>query len=221
MRCQAHSTRTGEQCKKHASKGRTVCFKHGGKTPRGLASPHTRHGRHSKDLPTRLAARYQEARSDAALLELRDEVSLIDARLSDVLGRVDTGESGRLWRQLRAAWAQLQECRNDPAAFAGALNTVGALITTGEADWAAWADVRTLIQERRALVESERKRLVEMQHVLTAEQATLLMAALTAAIGKHITDHATLTAITAEFERLTAPDDAAPPRRLGGARAAP
>jgi hypothetical protein len=98
---------------------------------------------------------------------------------------------------------------------------VGDLITTGDADWAAWEDVRKLIQERRALVESERKRLVEMQHVITAEQATLLMGALTAAIGKHVNDRQTLAAITAEFERITAPDDAAPAERPGGKRAGP
>ena len=221
MQCQAHSSRTGEQCKKHASKGRTVCFKHGGKTPRGGASPHTKHGRYSKDLPTRLADRYQAAREDPALLELRDEIGLIDARLSDVLGRVDTGESGRLWRQLGHAWAKVQACRTDPAAFAAALNTLGDLITAGEADSAAWADVRTLMQERRALVESERKRLVQMQHVITADQAALLMAALTDVIRKHVTDHDTIVAITAEFERIALQDNAGEPPPLGGRRAAP
>ena len=177
---------------------------HRGKAPRGLANPHTTHGRYSKDLPTRLAARYQEARADAALLELRDEVGLIDARLSDVLGRVDTGESGRLWRQLRTAWAQLEECRSDPAAFAAALNTVADLIKAGDADWATWQDVRKLIQERKALVESERKRLVEMQQVITAEQAMLLVGALSAAVKRHISDHDTLAAIGVEFGRSAA-----------------
>jgi len=177
---------------------------HRGKAPRGLANPHTTHGRYSKDLPTRLAARYQEARADAALLGLRDEVGLIDARLSDVLGRVDTGESGRLWRQLGAAWAHLQECRSDPAALAAALNVVGDLITAGDADWAAWQDVRKLIQERKALVDSERKRLVEMQQMITAEQAMLLITALDAAVKRHIQDRDTLAAISAEIKRIAA-----------------
>ncbi len=51
--CTATSKRTGERCRKSAMLGRTVCLAHGGRTPRGVASPHFKHGRHSKQLPFR------------------------------------------------------------------------------------------------------------------------------------------------------------------------
>jgi hypothetical protein len=37
------------------------CWRHGGNTPSGLASPHFIHGRRSKKLPARLNESYEEA----------------------------------------------------------------------------------------------------------------------------------------------------------------
>lgn len=46
--CTATSKRSGLRCRKSAMNERTVCLAHGGRTPRGVASPHLKHGRHSK-----------------------------------------------------------------------------------------------------------------------------------------------------------------------------
>ena len=95
--CTATSKRSGERCRKPAMKGRTVCRAHGGATPRGIASPHFRHGRWSKDLPAQLAVRYDEALSDPELLSLRDEVALVDAQISTVL---ETPGDASPWKEL-------------------------------------------------------------------------------------------------------------------------
>ena len=55
--CTATSKRTGQRCCKSAMIDRTVCRIHGGKTPRGVASPHFRHGRYSKLLRARPSSR--------------------------------------------------------------------------------------------------------------------------------------------------------------------
>lgn len=88
-------------------KGRTVCLAHGGRTPRGVASPHFRTGRHSRDLPTRLAVRFEAAEGDPRLLELRGELALLDARIEELLGQLDRGEGDEandapLWREIVA-----------------------------------------------------------------------------------------------------------------------
>src|SRR5690349_13713695 len=93
-------TKTGAPCK-GAPMPNGRCRLHGGKTPSGIASPQYKTGRYSRVLPTRLQSRYDAARTDAALLELRDDISLLDARLEDLLSRVDTGESGVLWASLK------------------------------------------------------------------------------------------------------------------------
>lgn len=55
--CTATSKRTGQRCHKPAMIDRTVCQIHGGKTPRGVASPHFHHGRYSILLRARPSSR--------------------------------------------------------------------------------------------------------------------------------------------------------------------
>ena len=189
--------------------GKRVCQVHGGKTPSGIASPHYKTGRYSKVLPARLTARYEEAATDARLLELRDDIALLDARLADVLGRVDTGESGALWQQLMRWRGEVIAAARvgDSVAKAAAMNALLDLVGQGHADYRAWAEVGAVLEQRRKLVESERKRLVEMQQVLTSEQALLLMRALLDSVKTHVTDRAALAAIQTTFTQLTAHDD--------------
>lgn len=204
MQCNAKSRQSGEQCKKNAVHGSTKCHMHGGKTPAGIASPHYRTGRYSDHLPTRMASRYAESKNDAQLLELRDEVSLIDARIVDLLGRVDTGESGKVWKELKAAHSELVEAnaKGDSIGIVTAMYRIGTLIGEGADDYAAWNEVLTVVEQRRRMVESERKRLVELQQTLTIDQAMLMIGALTGIIRAHVTDTRTLAAISADFDRI-------------------
>lgn len=71
-----------------------------------------------------------------------------------------------------------------------------------------WPEIVSLIEQRRKLVETERKRLVEMQQMITAEQAAVLIAALTDAVRRHVDDPDALAAIASEFDRLLARDSA-------------
>jgi hypothetical protein len=45
---------------------------------------------------------YDRAIADEELMSLRSEIAVIDVRITDLLMRADSGESGRLWRQLSA-----------------------------------------------------------------------------------------------------------------------
>jgi galactokinase len=178
------------------------CRMHGGSTPSGIALPQTTTGRYSKHLPTRMLSRYEQARTDSELLALRDEVSVIDARLADVLGRVDTGESGRLWLALKTAWRDYRRAK--PADKARAEMAVADLISDGVSDTEAWQEVRDLIDQRARLVASERQRLVQLQQMLTTEQAMTLLGAVAATIREHVHDRAALAAISADLGRLVA-----------------
>ena len=181
---------------------------HGGKSRVGPASGTWINGRHSKILPKRLLADYQASRDDPEKLVLEAELAVLDARTSDLLLRVDTGESGRLWGQLRKAWTAFETARraNDPVALVTATHALGDLITAGYADWAAWDEVMGLIERRRKLVESERKRLTDERHVITIDAAMSLMNQLIDAV-KEVGDDQTLRAITREFARLTGTAD--------------
>ncbi len=204
MKCTAKSKQSQQPCKKDAVHGYTVCHIHGGKTPRGLALPQTKHGRYSKDMPTRLLGRYQEAQADPELLALRDDVSLLDARISDVLGRVDTGESGAAWRQAQDAYHKFSRAMGggDKDTIRDALYDLRIALDGGLADYAAWQDVRGLLDQRRRLVESERKRLVETHQMISSERAMVLIAAVVDTVRRHVTDRGALAAISADIGKL-------------------
>lgn len=180
------------------------CRMHGGKQVRGLAHHSTTTGRYSKHLPTRMLANFEASQSDPNLLALNHDIALIDARLSDVLGRVDTGESGHIWSELKATYKALQDANRtgDMVTARELLTDLGSLITRGHLDYAAWNDVRTLIEQRRKLVDSEGKRREKMQQMMTSEQAMLLMARLYDVVTRHVSDRATLAAIGTELQAL-------------------
>jgi hypothetical protein len=204
MKCGA-KTRSGGTCQRPGMpNGR--CALHGGKSLAGIASPTYQHGRYSRVMPTRMQARYQEAAGDPALLEQRAEVALLDARLADLLGRVDTGESGGIWKQLQEARRALIVARraNDNEGASAAINEMSDLIGRGHADYAAWREISVVLEQRRKLVESERKRLIEMQQTITAEKAMLLIGAIGQIIKTHVTDRVILTKISADIRDLTA-----------------
>jgi hypothetical protein len=181
-----------------------VCSMHGGKSAKGIASATLRSGRYSRYLPERLHKSYKQARRDGELLSLREEVALIDTFLAERLLLLDTGEAGAVWLSLRKAWHRYQAVRGtefEP----GALDDVGALIEQGAADYLARVEVQSLLQQRRKLAESERKRLVEMQQMITATEATVLIMALTESVRRHVNDRTALLKIADDFGRLLGP----------------
>src|SRR5438067_9697369 len=94
-KCGARRRDGGDCCQPAMKNGR--CRMHGGKTPRGLASPKTRSGRYSKDLPTRILARYQEAMQDPELLSVKHDVALLHSLIHDRLATWAADAAGPDW----------------------------------------------------------------------------------------------------------------------------
>jgi hypothetical protein len=203
QRCGARKKQNGGTCENWAVRGRNRCRMHGGKTLVGAACPHFRSGRYSAYLPPRLRARYEQAADDPELLSLRSEVALVDARLTDLLSRVHTGESGQLWAELRRAYRAFAKARLAGDDEAAALATVERLIERAGQDDQAWAEIGARIEQRRKLAESESKRLVTLQQMMTAEQAMVLVRNMIDIITRHVSDRQVLTAIVVEMRALS------------------
>lgn len=200
-RCSAHSKRTGEQCKNPAITGRNTCRFHGGTVKAGPLSVNYKHGRYSKALPKRLAQRYEEAEQDPELLSLRSELSLIDTRLHDVLQRVDSGDSGRLWRAFKDEVEAQEKNVND--GFPISFGKLKSLLTQGRNDWMAWNEIITMIDNRRKLALAEAKRLETMQQMITAGEAMNYAAQLLESVRRNIDDPETLNRIQNDFARIS------------------
>lgn len=202
--CAAKSKRSGVQCKRAATPGMSVCAIHGGKSLVGPAHPGFKTGRYSRLLPVRLQASYAAARNDPELLALRDDIALTDARIVDLLGKLDTGESGAAWQAARSAADEVRQAllKQNAVALATALNALEGAIATGRANYAAWGEVGRALEHRRRLAESEVKRLIALRQVMTAEQAMTFATAIMDVVTRNVPDRAARAAIARDLGAL-------------------
>ncbi len=173
------------------------CKRHGGTQPTGMASPSYVNGSRCnkyRDLPSRIAGQYIEAQQDPDLLSTRNDIALCDARLADLIRRVDDGGGSAIWEALRKTDESMKEAlqADDKAGFQKCLRSMHLTIKRGAADYAVWADIMDTIERRRKLSETEHKRLVAMQQMITGEQALVMVGIITGMIKagaeKHIND---------------------------------
>jgi hypothetical protein len=178
---------------------------HGGSSLVGVASPTFKHGRYSRHLPSRLAERYAEALADPQLLELRDEIALAGTRQTELLDQLDTGLSLGRWRAAQMAFGELMVAVRDK-------DTEGlqhALIALEDAlglhatnDALVWEQIVGLSEHRRRLVESEQKRLLAAQQLISAEQGMALIARLTESVRRYVSDPGILAAIANDLRAV-------------------
>jgi hypothetical protein len=211
MKCGAKN-RQGEPCQRWTLAGRTRCGLHGGKSLTGTACPRYRSGRYSAYVPERLRARYEQAEGDAELLSLRSELALTDARLMDLLARVNTGESGQLWADLRRAHREFTGAKRgrDVARMHTTLAQMEQCIEGAVDDHRAWTEIGALIEQRRRLAESEAKRLASLHQMMTKEEALLMAHQVIDIMTRHVTDKQVLSAVIVDMQRLVGPAHALP-----------
>lgn len=180
------------------------CRVHGGATPRGIASPHFKTGRYSKNLPSHLLEAYKVAVQDDDLLAVREDVALIDVRLGELVGLLDHGADESTWARLGGLWSKYQAAfvSSDTTTADQALAEIGDLIANGGRDYNTWREIQAVLEQRRKLVESEQRRLVTLQQTITVEQAMLFVAAVMDSVRTHVTDRHTLAAVAADLDRL-------------------
>ena len=202
--CTATSKRTHERCKANAVTGRRVCRHHGGTVARGPASVHYRHGRYSKELPPRLLERFEASVADPNQLALDREIALLDALISDVVARLDTGESGNLWASVRTHWRELRAAidSRDAKQMAAVLNVIEGLIERGQGEQATRSELGELLDRRARLAATEARRIQMAQQSLSASEAMMLVTTLAAAVRETVRDPLVLANIEAKFARI-------------------
>lgn len=204
QQCTAKSKRTGERCKANAVTGKNVCYHHGGRSLSGTLAPRFKTGKYSKFLPTKLAANYAAALADPEWLALKDEIALTEARLSEALEKLTAGETPALLSELESAYGRLRVAidSGNVQDVTTAVRDLSDLFARRATINGLWGEVDGLIEQRRRLSDTERKRLVDMQQVLTSQQALLLVGALMGVIKTHVTERRTLANIAADITRI-------------------
>jgi hypothetical protein len=196
-------TRNGKPCQsKPMTNGR--CRMHGGATPVGAALPQFKTGRYSQHLPENLLSAYQRSETDSELLGIRAEISLLDSMLISNLSKLETGESGKAWSVIRKSIDGVDKAfaNENYGEVMVLLRQMRDVVDQKIEHYATEEEIRSKIEQRRRLVESEGKRLVQMQQMIDSSEAMTLISALLDSVIRNVTDSNTITAIQSDFGRI-------------------
>ena len=181
------------------------CYMHGGATPTGPALPQFKHGRYSKALPKGLAERFEASMADPQLLELRSELSLVDARIEELLGRVQAEETIGRWSDATTVYQRMRVAYQSrrPTDAATALAELGDILERGFTDVELWKQLGESLDRRARFVVAESHRMEKLHQMISVERVWALILALIQSVQKHVGDRSALVLIQRDFRKLT------------------
>jgi hypothetical protein len=181
------------------------CKKHGGATPKGIASPHFKTGKHSRHLPSRLLDKYQEALEDPELMSLESDLALVQARINDLLEQLDEGGAGKIMLEVSDAVDSFEYANqdNDRKAMREAWRRIKEAVEKGKTESSVWAELYLMRDQKRKLTLAEAKRLQTMDQMIKVTQVNLLISALLDAVRQNVSDKTALAKISEAFVRIT------------------
>ena len=135
------------------------------------------------------------------LLELRRELGVLDLRVEDLIGRLQSGEAAPRWSDAVTAYARIRTASKArrPADASAPLTELGAVL----ADTETWAELGEFIDRRARVVRTESRRLKDLHQMVTVERVWALVSALVQSVRTHISDRDTLIRIQRDFRQLT------------------
>jgi len=197
--------RNGDRCALGVRAGWTVCWKHGaGRTssPGGLSNRFAANPRHSKHLPQHLLESYEEYLTDPDTLVMSQELALLDARMAELLERLETADVAVAWTNIRRAHRILDNEEVTADDYEKALEMLGSAIDAKGSDVEIWSQVVDLVERRRKVADTERRRIMDSQHVMTVQEANMFVAFLMDTVMRHVPDMQVRRAISDELKKV-------------------
>jgi hypothetical protein len=205
------------------------CRLHGGLTPAGPASVHYKHGRRSrylKALRGEMKDAYKAALKDERLLEAKDEVALLEARVGELLGQLTT-EPAPPWGRVVDALVACEHARargsdKDGGAFAALARLIRTGADAARSRAAVWRELRDTIGEKTRTARVEHRRQLEskvamaLAHERCGEFTEMLLTAAHEVVFAHLAGPAAHDLLLALLQRTRdlIPDDDKPPLEL-------
>jgi hypothetical protein len=186
--CGAKSKRTGKPCTQPVVSGSNRCRLHGGLTPRGMASPHYRHGRRSKflkDMPKALRSSYRAALNDEELHSLDDDIAMLESRECELLRQLEKTKAppwGMVVDYLvtyemaaRGGKANRHRAEKALAQLARAIRKGAHAASQHERIWDSLHDIINL---KARAAQAEHRRRVDLNSLIPGEKALILFNAI-------------------------------------------
>lgn len=183
------------------------CANHGGSSTRhlkGINNPQFKTGRYSKYLPSRLAELYEQAVTNPELLEMRDHLALLDTRIQDILRQTQQGDPAPRWAEVKERFADFETAilGGDQTKVIESLTTLHALLDAGETWDRAWDQILETMEQLRKVADTEVKRQKELNQMIPVERVVILMAAMGAAVKRHVKDPEEIRAVLGEISNM-------------------
>lgn len=170
VHCRAKTPRG--PCKRHHYHDGLRCDLHGGKTPKGLASPHTQDGTHSRYLGVLSPAMrevFERRQKDLNKLSLEPEIDLLHSRAEMMIQRSREGESWASWEKAIKAFDEFADAQasQDRDAALEAIQRLGAILRRGVEAERDWERIDKLLYVRKPrMAEAEVKRAQVMAEIM-------------------------------------------------------
>lgn len=196
-------------CTQRPLASRTRCKLHGGSSPRGPLSTSYKHGRDtafSRSVPSDLATAYNEGRTPEQLLSLDEEIRLTKALQVEALQAMNAGDIEKLLGEGPPAAEDVREgiATADVGLIQRGAQVLANLFTDDLTKRAAGARrVRELFEQRRRLVDTERKLEEFTRAAMSAEQVLALMRGISDIITDEVGDRDALGRIQDRILQLT------------------
>lgn len=213
--CTAHlSDGSGRRCPHYPMHGRTVCYHHGGAM---VQSELTAGGKHSKYLPEAMKERFEEFHSRPDWISLREQIALTELRLSQLEESLDGGLSASALKHIvkeltamRQGFKWLEPGAGEDEDFTPedgfclgeALDDLLAFCRDPQRVAEVWADIHKVQDLLRKLKETEVKRMVAANQVLTVTESYTLIQRLASFCEEYIEDLATRALAVRELHKL-------------------
>lgn len=217
IKCGAKArSQDGRPCRRWAMIGRKRCPFHGGKSPRGPASPAYVHGFYSQLVPKDIADLARKAHQDPELKNLGTLIALLDVDIRDAAAR--TGDGLVETRTAQAALAALRTARKagDTDAQADADKALGASLDRLAGQERAWGKLWDLADRKDRLLTGEVNRHKATADTINADRVAQFMVGMIDALREESEDRDLLRRVLTRWERLMGLAGVTVPAKAGG-----
>jgi len=207
----------GNTCGRFPAKGRTTCKAHGGGAKVGSDSPSYKGKNFSRHMPKRLGQLFDEAMLDPDFLNQRRRIAQMSARCEELWVRISAEERAANWAEAKKVWSAMwaanaaysvaskagdaAEVSRQAGVMADTKAELETMLGVGAGEQFAWEEFRKALDTTRRLIESERRREVESQQVISMSLVTMLVDRLADIVRRNVTNKAELRTISVEFTR--------------------
>ena len=194
-------------CSKPAVLGYNFCSSHGGPSPnrnffgkgRGMTT-----GAGSSFPLTRLAAKYNQMKTDGRILSNRHSIEIIRHRVEQLIERIDANDAPDRLNKLQKLWNEMRnlEAKGNEVEANLIKRDIDLQFEAAREDYLAWEQMFHALDLDRKMVDSEVKVAKDIQAILTAEDAYELVAKLLGSVIQVVDDPNQLKRIQYEFAKI-------------------